>query len=223
MLKKGHSPYDWQGYVVISRDFTRWSKPCRLPGNLIGPTKHAPLWLNSDWLLLPSSTEKGPSRITIEKLNVNTGETQLVNVNHTAAKITEHFLQPALIKYPNNEIHGYCRSNLANLYHFKSTDNGNSFSSLYRTDIPNPNSAFALLRAINTEGYYMAINPSHQNRKKLWVIFINWAGEKRIIHEEPNTDNDDLAYPALAMLNDGSLLLCYSVNQQTLRFSTIHL
>lgn len=222
-IKRGDAPYNWKGFVSISNDLNSWSKPNALPNDLLGPTKNAPIWLDDNYLLMPSSNERGPGRIYLEKLNIKTGESQSVSVSKEEQSITQHFLQPALIRYPSGVIHGYCRSNQSRLYHFKSFDNGVSFSDLEETDIANPNSAFFLIPAPQKNGYYMALNPTECGRKKLCIVFVNWEGEKRVIYEAPNLDNDDLAYPSIALIEENKLLLCYSVNQTKLKVSVVNI
>ncbi|NQZ12778.1 MAG: exo-alpha-sialidase [Algicola sp.] len=214
--KIGGGPSNWRGVMQCCNDNSAtFTDPLPLPKQAIGPTRNPPMLLDDGSLLIPSSSEKNFSGVVVLE---SIGKDDQYNVeplgqlkNKPSGIIS--IIQPAIARISVTHLRLWCRSNTGFLFASDSFDGGQTFDSLYQTEIVNPNSAIAVFNDANQ--YYLACNPSKTSRKALWVIKYSNNEPPKVIAKFSD-NNHALAYPALQRLDQQTLLLVFSVNQQYL-------
>jgi len=213
----------WKGHALLSRDDGEtWSQPFALAGDSIGPTKNPPLELDNGVVLMPSSRVlKHRTFVCFQRFNLKIGEIQEVSLddkNNEALFVS----QPALIKLPDNSILALCRSNSGFIFKTSSHNEGIDWLQLKKTELLNPNSAIATLTV--EDGYYLAMNPSSRHRAYLWILFFPWKRVDDPLYLFQLFDGgNQLSYPSLIALNERSLLISYSINQQNIQVKQLNL
>ena len=214
--KIGGGPSNWRGVMQYSNDSsTIFTDPLPLPKPAIGPTRNPPMLLDDGSLLIPSSSETNFAGVVVlEKISKDDqyNVEQLGQFKNKPPDIVS-IIQPAIARISATHLRLWCRSNTGYLFSSDSFDGGHTFDSLYQTDVGNPNSAIAVFNDANQ--YYMVYNPSKTSRKALWVIKYTNDEPPQIIAKFSD-NNHALAYPALQRLDQQTLLLVFSVNQQYL-------
>ncbi|MEZ4830379.1 MAG: sialidase family protein, partial [Bacteroidia bacterium] len=138
--KVGPSPSEWWGMRITSSDGGKtWSSPERLPDSILGPIKNKPVRLADGTLIAPSSDEAGDQWTAHVEISHDQGQTwtRTPPVNNP---YEVEAIQPTLLSLSNGAIAMLCRTKQGKLGISQSGDNGESWSPMTLTDIPNPNS-----------------------------------------------------------------------------------
>ena len=138
-----------------------WSNGVRLPQDILGPIKNKPIQLGDGTILSPSSTEtrtaEGLSwKAHIEK-STDDGKSWIkISIdNQTPFDV----IQPSILVLEDQRLQILCRSMNNSIMQAFSEDNGDSWSTITRTDLPNPNSGTDALTLSN--GYHLLVyNPT---------------------------------------------------------------
>jgi predicted neuraminidase len=138
--KVGKSPRDWWGMMKYSDNEGRtWSAAEKLPDSFLGPIKNKPVQLKDGTILYPSSTESADEKewhIHMEKSDSKGQHWKLITINCDTFGV----IQPSILSYKNNKLQLLCRSRQNHIVQSWSSDNGNTWSPLAKTALPNPNS-----------------------------------------------------------------------------------
>jgi len=137
--KVGPSPSRWWGMLMRSTDEGKtWSRPEKLPDEILGPIKNKPLQLGRNGgLLCPSSTEAGGWRVHFERTD-DLGKTWRRIGPVKAEGIGA--IQPTLLHHSANRLQAIGRTQQDRVFTVESTDGGNSWGAMSLLDLPNPNS-----------------------------------------------------------------------------------
>eukprot|EP01031_Cornospumella_fuschlensis_P046959 gene46959-57500_t len=134
------NPREWWGMKMTSEDNGKhWTKAEKLPEGILGPIKNKPFLLASGEILYPSSTESLDEKvwnIHLEKSDKNAQTFKKINI----ACDTFGVIQPSILQYSGNKLQLLCRSRQNAVVQTWSNDNGNTWSPLTLTNLPNPNS-----------------------------------------------------------------------------------
>ena len=216
--KVGPSPSTWWGMVRTSTNNGKtWTSPERLPDGILGPIKNKPVQLSNGTILSPSSSESDQGwKAHIEK-STDQGKTwQLIPVDNQSEL---NVIQPSILIHPNNKLQILCRSKESIVAEAYSTDNGNSWGKLTKTDLPNPNSGTDAVTLKN--GWHVLIyNPTVRGkggRAKLNVA-VSKDGEKwsdAIVLE--NEERGEFSYPAVIQAKDGKIHITYTYNRKNVK------
>lgn len=141
----------------------------------------------------------------------------------------KHSLQPAIANLSDTEVIGILRyaGNPPNrLLSTHSVDGGRHWTEPVTTDLPNPNSAIALLN-IGDDRLLMALNDTEDGRHKLSLAVREegiWTILKKIEDEAPESEGHDFefSYPSLAMDADGLIHMVYTWNQTRIKHVTFN-
>lgn len=211
--KVGPSPREWWGMVRTSDDNGKtWSSSKRLAKGILGPIKNKPVQLANGTILSPSSTETEDSwKVHIEK-STDLGKTwQLIPIDQ---ETPYQVIQPSILEYPD-KMQILCRSKDNAVIQSYSKDNGNTWGTLTKTELPNPNAGTDALTLDN--GWQLLVyNPTVQGkdgRAKLNVAAskdgIAWS-DVFVLEDQ---DYGEFSYPAVVGSNDGNIHITYTYNR----------
>ena len=138
--KVGPKPSAWKGWMTRSKDNgATWETPWPLPEGFLGPIKDQPVLLaDGKTLLCPSSTEDHGWHVHIEK-TTDFGKTWQM----TGPIANDSFggaIQPTILVHPDHRLQILCRSRDRAILQSWSSDNGETWSPLSKTNLPNNNS-----------------------------------------------------------------------------------
>ena len=217
--KVGDNPREWKG--VFKRSFDegkRWSEEEALPPGILGPIRTKVVEGPKGELICGSSVEVGdlenPFQATACWIEVATPDLKEWKRFGPIEIPGQPFgaLQPTLFYDQQNRLHLLCRDRAWRvgrkgfIWHASSEDQGQHWSPLERTDLPNPDSGIDTLK-ISDGHILLAYNPSHQSREPL-ALALSSDG----VHWSPLclVDVERSEYPYLFSTQDGSIHLLYA-------------
>lgn len=220
--KVGPNPRDWWGMLKTSGDNGRsWSAAKKLPEHIVGPIKNKAVLLKDGTILCPSSTEAedGRWRVQVEKTDITFRKWKTIPVD-TAG--TFDVIQPSILFYGKDTLQLLCRSKQGNVIQSWSYDNGNSWSALSRTSLPNPNSGTDAV-TLKDGRQLIVYNPDlpgkewFNGRARLRVASsadgLHWED---IITLENGT-NEEFSYPAIIQTEDGLVHITYTYDRKNIK------
>ena len=220
--KVGPSPREWWGMVKNSDDQGKtWSNGVRLPQDILGPIKNKPVQLSDGTILSPSSTEtttaEGLSwKAHIEK-STDDGKSWIkISVdNQTPFDV----IQPSILVLEDQRLQILCRSMNNSIMQAFSEDNGDSWSTFTRTDLPNPNSGTDALTLSN--GYHLLVyNPTvrgRNGRSKLSVALSKTGNDWSEVLSLENQKRGEFSYPAVVESTNGEIHISYTHNRRNIK------
>ncbi len=220
--KVGPNPREWWGMVRTSMDNGKtWSDPVRLPDGILGPIKNKPVQLANGTILAPSSTETNDNwKVHIER-STDLGATwQLVPVDpQTPLQV----IQPSILQYPGQRLQMLCRSKHDRVVEAYSDDNGLTWSSLSKTEIPNPNAGTDAVTLKN--GWQLLVyNPGvsgkewFNGRGQLYVAVAKDGRQWTDVAVLENGSEEEYSYPAVIQTKDGKVHITYTYNRKNIKY-----
>jgi alpha-L-rhamnosidase len=138
--KIGPSPSKWKGYMKTSADGgITWSAQKALPDGFLGPIKNKPVLLKDGTLLSPSSTEGKGWQVHFEA-SKDFGKTWTMIGPINDSKDLMKAIQPSILFHQDGRLQILCRSQNRAILTAWSKDNGQTWSPLEKTNLPNNNS-----------------------------------------------------------------------------------
>jgi predicted neuraminidase len=219
--KVGPNPQEWWGMLITSDDSGRtWSKPVRLPDNILGAIKNKPVMLKNGTLLCPSSIEKGKWQATIE-ITADTGKTWTRVVVPSGEK-EFNVIQPAILLHPGGRLQLLCRSRENCIVESWSDDNGHTWSPLSATTLPNNNSGIDAV-SFSKRKHFLVYNPTTVPEGR-------WTGDRTPLslafsHDGKKWENvltlesqeGEFSYPSIIKASDNSLHIVYTWKRKTIQ------
>ena len=220
--KVGPSPREWWGMVKTSDDQGKiWSNGVRLPQDILGPIKNKPVQLSDGTILSPSSTEtttaEGLSwKAHIEK-STDDGKSWIkISIDH---QTPFNVIQPSILVLDDQRLQILCRSRNNSVMQAFSEDNGDSWSTITRTDLPNPNSGTDALTLSN--GYHLLVyNPTvrgRNGRSKLSVALSKTGNDWSEVLSLENQKRGEFSYPAVVESTNGEIHISYTYNRRNIK------
>lgn len=215
--KEGPSPSTWWGMFRTSTNNGKtWEPPHKLPLGVLGPIKDKCIQLKNGTILSPSSTEDNGWKVHIEK---STDEGKTWKIIPIDSSSDYNVIQPTILIHPGHKLQILCRSKSNFILESFSKDNGDSWSNLTKTDLPNPNSGIDAVTLSN--GYFLLVyNPTQQGkggRAKLNIAIskdgVKWTDA--LILE--NQEKGEFSYPAVIQANDGKIHVTYTYNRVNIK------
>ncbi len=204
--KVGPSPSSWWGMSIASTDAGHtWSTPRRLPEGILGPIKNKPFQLSDGGLLCPSSTEHVGWRVHME-WTPDWGQTwhatsPLNDGQHIAA------IQPAVLSF-KKKLQILCRSRQGKIVEAWSDDNGRSWNSLTKTELPNPSSGIDAV-TLKDGRALLVYNHTARGRSPLNVAVSrdgkDWKAAL-VLENQPG----EYSYPAVIQASSGLVHITYT-------------
>jgi alpha-L-rhamnosidase len=137
--KVGPRVAGWKGWMMSSKDNgITWSKPQALLDGYLGPVKNKPVLLKTGELFCASSTEGNGWKVHFE-VTPDFGKTwkKIGPINDGK---TVNAIQPSILTYKDGRLQILCRTRNRAIYESWSSDNGNTWSPMAATSLPNNNS-----------------------------------------------------------------------------------
>lgn len=223
--KVGPSPSRWWGMLTTSTDNgITWSEPKRLGeneaiGNLLGPVKNKPVQLADGSIVCPSSTEHKGWRVHFE-VTKDLGETWEVIGPINDAKLF-NAIQPSILTYGEGKLQILCRTRENVVASAWSEDNGQTWSALSATDLPNPNSgtdAVSLADGMQLLVYNHTIRESDfPAGRNMLNVAISDDGHTwhpvLTLERQPG----EYSYPAVVQSSDGKVHVVYTYRREGIK------
>ncbi len=219
--KVGPDPRSWWGLYKISTDNgVRWSAAQKIPDNLLGPIKNKPVRLANGTILYPTSfetREKWNSYVEIsgqdlknwKKIDLDNGRTYQT-------------IQPTILAYPDGSLQLLCRSRNNVIVESWSKDQGESWSALQPTSLPNNNSGIDAV-TLGDSRQLLVFSPITKGRNILGVAVskdgINW--EAAVLLENDPDPRAEYSYPAVIQAKDGFVHITYTWNRKKIKHVVI--
>ncbi|OUJ74193.1 sialidase family protein [Hymenobacter crusticola] len=220
--KVGPNPREWWGMVKTSTDEGKtWSAPRQLPPGILGPIKNKPVQLANRTILAPSSIEEKTERwkVHLEK-STDQGQTwQVIPVDNASAF---DVIQPSILVYPGNRLQILCRSKQGSVVQAWSTDGGNSWSTLSKTTLLNPNSGTDAV-TLKDGSQLLVYNPDvpgkewFNGRSKLRVAQSKDGQTWHDVAELENGTKEEFSYPAVIQTHDGRVHITYTYDRKNIK------
>jgi predicted neuraminidase len=227
-FKVGKEIDDWVTWVQTSDDNGKtWTAPHELVNNGgggRGPVRNQPIILSDKSWLAPASIERNEvwnafvDRSTDDGKTWNAGDTLSINRNVITG---EGIIQPALWESKPGEIHMLIRSSSGYICRSDYKDNGNTWTPVYHTTLPNNNSGIDVAQ-ISGDTIAVIYNPVGKNWGDRFPIRVSISTDNGKTWRcnfdiEQGKDDMELSYPDL-MYHDGYLVACYTWNRQSIAF-----
>jgi len=218
--KVGPDPQRWWGMLRRSTDGGKtWSEAERLPDGILGPIKNKPEQLASGDLICPSSTEtpEKPSkwRVHFEHTS-DLGKTWKKSAP-PEPKSGEPIdaIQPSILKHADGQLQAIGRSRSKHLFETWSSDNGQTWSEVQLTAVPNPNSGTDAV-TLKDGRHLLVYNDTPSGRSPLNVALSDDGKSwKMVVPIE--TQRGEFSYPAVIQTADGLVHITYTWKRQKVR------
>ena len=214
--KVGPRPSSWWGMMMmISRDGGRtWDSPKRLPDGFLGPIKNKPIELEDGTWLCPSSTEtpESPSRWQIHFELTRDGGTTWEKRSPSAGAEPLDAIQPSVLTRGDGRLVAVGRTRQRRLFFTASYDGGQTWTTVQRTTVPNPNSGIDAVTLADGR-HLLVYNHTTSGRSPLNVALsrdgVNWT-PVLVLEDEPG----EFSYPSVIQTHDGMVHVVYTWKRQ---------
>lgn len=219
--KIGPKPSEWWGLMKTSKDGgITWSDATKLPDGYIGPVKNKPVLLSNGNLFAPSSREGDGWKIHFEVTKDN-GKTW-----RTVGPLPENgikAIQPSILQHGNGKLQILARTANRAIVESWSEDNGESWSPLTKTSLPNNNSgtdAVTMKDGRHVLVYNHVLPPGDLAKGPRTPLNVsvskdgkNWSAAL-ILEDSPISQ---YSYPAVIQTSDGMLHFIYTWRRQKIK------
>ena len=226
--KVGPNVAGWKGFMKTSSDNgLTWSAARSLEEGFLGPIKNKPVMLPNGNLIAPSSTEGNGWKVHFE-ISSNKGRTWRkvgpINDGKTLSAI-----QPSILRYKDGRIQILTRSKDRAILESWSSDNGETWSPLSKSALPNNNSGTDAVTLKNGTQLlvYNHVYPhdSSKNGKGARTplnIAVSKDGKRwyaaTILEDSPVSQ---YSYPSVIQSKDGMVHIVYTWRRQKIRYVKI--
>ncbi len=223
--KVGPSPSTWWGMEMRSTDSGKtWTKPRRLPKEILGPIKNKPIQLSDGTILSGSSTEHDGWRVQFERSQDNAKTWQRILPEDEGKRFG--VIQPTLLSYPNNTIQALCRSRMGKIVETISADGGKTWSKMSPTALPNPNAGFDGVtlkdgRQLLVYNHTVRKGPSPRHREMINVAISEGGKDWKAALVLENEKGAEFSYPAVIQSPDGLVHISYTWKRRRIKHADI--
>lgn len=227
-FKVGRSIDDWETRYKTSNDNGEtWSDAKELvPGNKggRGPVRNKPIVLTDGTWLAPASNENACKWNAFVDRSKDQGKTWKASAFIPFNKDSisgEGVIQPALWQSTDETVHMLLRSSAGVICRSDSKDNGITWSSIYKTNLPNPNSSIDLTQ-LRDGMLALVYNRSGKNwgeRRPLSITFSSDDGNTwpSFADIETGNEGDEFSYPSIDHLGD-TLFVTYTWKRKRIAY-----
>ena len=227
-FKVGKTIDEWETWYMLSSDEGgSWSAAKELvPGDKggRGPVRNKPIILSDGTWLAPSSNEKqGVWNAFIDR-SEDDGKTwtstSFLELNRDSI-LGEGVIQPALWESAPGKVHMLLRSSAGVICRSDSEDSGKTWSAVYKTSLPNPNSGIDLTK-LSDGKLVLIFNRDSKNwgaRRPISLAVSNDNGLTwpLVTDLETGTEGDEFSYPSVISFSD-TVALTYTWKRQRIAF-----
>jgi predicted neuraminidase len=229
-FKVGKTIDFWETWYKVSKDNGEtWSEAKELvPGDKggRGPVRNKPIVASDGTWLAPASNELERVWNAFIDRSEDGGktwrETEFVPVNRDSIA-GEGVIQPALWESEPGNVHMLLRSSAGVICRSDSKDFGKTWSPIYKTDLPNPNSGIDVTK-VEDNTLVLIFNPDNENWGSrspisMAVSIDNGNTWDPIIELESGDEEDEFSYPSVISFGD-TVALTYTWKRQRIAFWT---
>jgi predicted neuraminidase len=226
--KTGPNVAGWKGWVKTSADNgLTWSAPQPLGEGFLGPVKNKPVMLSNGNIIAPSSTEGNGWKIHFE-ISEDRGKTwRKVGPINDGKTLTS--IQPSILFHKNGRLQVLARSKDRALMETWSSDNGETWTPVAKSALPNNNSGTDAVtlrdgRQLlvynhvyphdtlkNGKGPRTPLNVAISNDGKKWYA-------AAILEDSPISQ---YSYPSVIQSADGMVHVVYTWRRQKIKYVKI--
>lgn len=221
--KIGPKPAAWKGYMKTSSDGgITWSAQKALPDGFLGPIKNKPVLLENGELMCPSSTEGDSWKLHFEVTADNGKTWKMIGPTSDGKELKA--IQPSILFDKDGRLQVLCRSQNRAILQSFSADNGQTWTPLEKTSLPNNNSgtdAVTLKNGWQLLVYNHVLPPGNlakgartplnvaisKNDGKTWYAAL-------ILEDSPISQ---YSYPSVIQTKDGMVHVVYTWRRQRIR------
>lgn len=229
-FKVGKTIDFWETWYMVSKDNGEtWSDAKELvPGDKggRGPVRNKPIVASDGSWLAPASNElNGVWNAFIDRSEdggKTWTETAFIPMNRDSIA-GEGVIQPALWESAPGKIHMLLRSSAGVICRSDSEDYGKTWSPVYKTDLPNPNSGIDVTR-LQDNTLVLIFNPDDENwgsRSPISLAVSKDNGKTwdPVIEIEKGQEDDEFSYPSVISFGD-TVAVTYTWKRQRVAFWT---
>lgn len=231
--KEGPDPRTWWGMLITSTDDGKtWSQPQKMGtdekiGHLLGPVKNKPIQLEDGTIISPSSTEIKLEDGDVDwmvhfEISKDNGKTwEVVGPINDGKEFDA--IQPSILTYPDGKMQVLCRTRQNVISQSWSEDQGQTWSKMTATELPNPNSGtdavtLADKRQLLVYNHTTKEGEEPKGRNMLNLAIsddgINW---KPVMTLENKPAKAGYSYPAIIQTSDGMVHITYTYMRQSVK------
>jgi predicted neuraminidase len=195
-----------------------WSKPRRLPENILGPIKNKPVQFANGDILCPTSSEDDGWRVHFERtsdLGQSWKATPPVNDGKEISAI-----QPSILFHPGGRLQAIGRTRQSKLFEVWSEDQGRTWGPMSLTSVPNPNAGTDAL-TLKDGRHLLVYNPTTKGRSPLSVAISEDGKNWQNTLELENEPGKEFSYPAVIQTSDGLVHITYTWLRKRVKHAVI--
>lgn len=226
-FKVGKEIAQWETWVKVSTDEGKtWSDAHELvkgdKGGR-GPVRNKMIVLSDGAWLAGASNENGPWNAFFDR-SEDQGKTWVatpyLKIDHDTFK-GKGVIQPTLWESAPGQVHALLRSTAGVICRTDSKDGGKTWSAVYETALPNPNSAIDVTK-LPDGTLVLAFNPTTRDggsrgRLSLGLSFDNGKTWPKILDLENEDRHDEFSYPAIIHWGD-SVAVTYTWKRKKIAY-----
>jgi predicted neuraminidase len=227
-FKVGKTIDFWETWYKVSKDNGEsWSEAKELvPGDKggRGPVRNKPIVISDGSWLAPASNElKGVWNAFVDRSEdggKTWTESAFLKMNRDSI-INEGVIQPALWESEPGKVHMLLRSSAGVICRSDSEDHGKTWSPVYKTNLPNPNSGIDVTK-LDNGAVVLIFNPDGENwgsrgEISLAVSMDNGKTWDPIVGLEKGGEDDEFSYPSVISFGD-TVAVTYTWKRQRVAF-----
>lgn len=227
-FKVGKTIDFWETWYQVSNDNGEtWSQAKELVAGDKGgrgPVRNKPIVLSNGTWLAPASNELNEVWNAFVDVSEDQGktwtETAFVELKRDSA-FGEGVIQPALWESKPGKVHMLLRSSAGVICRSDSEDYGKTWSPVYKTDLPNPNSGIDVTK-LEDNTLVLIFNPDDKNwgsRSPISLAVSKDNGKSwgPIIELDKGAEEDEFSYPSVISFGD-TVAVTYTWKRQRVAF-----
>lgn len=221
--KVGPKPSEWWGMLKRSKDHGKtWSAAEKLPDGFLGPIKNKPILLSNGNLISPTSTEGNGWNIHFE-ISADFGKTWRKTGSIDRGVDNVNAIQPSILDHGNGKLQILARSRNWAIVESWSTDNGETWTPLVKSSLPNNNSgtdAVTMKNGTHVLVYNHVLPPSDNPKGKRTPLNVSISKDGKnwdavlILEDSPISQ---YSYPAVIQTKDGLLHFAYTWRREKMK------
>ncbi|SHE40725.1 Predicted neuraminidase (sialidase) [Arenibacter palladensis] len=235
--KEGPDPRTWWGMLMTSSDGgITWSKPEKMGtdekiGHLLGPVKNKPIQLEDGTIISPSSTEIKLEDGDVDwmvhfEISKDNGKNwEVVGPINDGKEFDA--IQPSILTYPNGKMQVLCRTRQNVISQSWSEDQGQTWSKMTATELPNPNSGTDAVTLKDNRQLLIYNHTTKEGEEPKGRNMINLAISDDGINWKPVMTLENVpaesgySYPAIIQTADGLVHITYTYVRQSVKHVVI--
>ncbi|MBL7043808.1 MAG: exo-alpha-sialidase, partial [Pirellulaceae bacterium] len=201
----------------------------RLPEGIDGPVRCKPILLrDGQTLLCGSSTEYDGWRVHFEKVNLLDGQPHGTWRRIGPINSADEFnaIQPTFLRHADGRLQVLCRTRESVIATSFSEDDGETWSKMEATNLPNPNSGIEVI-TLNDGRHLLIYNhlgsgKTGWGRRGLLNLAISEDGQQwRKVAVLEQEEKAEFSYPAIIQTKDGLVHMTYTWKRQRIKHAIV--